>query len=75
VPRTARRSTPPGPPDQDSAHGHQHDTEQQLTDAHTHLVTGEPRHGRDEQDQGHTEDEQPDEALAAGVAGAGGDGG
>jgi hypothetical protein len=75
--RTAPDPGPSGaacPPDQETADNGQHDGEDELTDAHAGLVAGEPRHRRDQEHEGDTEDEQADQPLPSGVARAEGAG-
>jgi hypothetical protein len=74
VPVRPGRSGPAGAPDQEAAYPRQDDAEHELADADADLVAGEPRHRRDQQDEGHAENEQPDQALTTGAAGAGGTG-
>ena len=74
-PLTARdpgRSGAARPPEQEAADDGEHHGEDELTDAHAGLVTGEPRHRRHEEDGADAEHEQADQPLATGVPRGGG---
>jgi hypothetical protein len=68
------RSGATRPPEQEAADHGQDDGENELADAHAGLIAGEPRHRRDQEDEGDTEDEQADQPLPSGVARARGAG-